>query len=104
MVDPDDWRLQGQGKYLHGITLTWKPYRAYSTTWGHDHCEFCGTKFIQAGSLSDGDPDPGSDSIAFEGYTTTDEYAKGADYVWICGECFDDFAARFEWNASPAEG
>lgn len=54
MVDSDDWRLHGQEKYLQGITLTWKRYRAPSATWDHDHCAFCWAKFVDAGSIEGG--------------------------------------------------
>jgi hypothetical protein len=36
----------GQEEYLKGAVLVRKPYRAYSETWEHDHCEFCFAKFM----------------------------------------------------------
>ena len=77
----NDWRLQGQGKYLFGKTLVHKKYADRTTTTDHDHCEFCSDKF--------------SSTIAnclTEGYTTTD------DYHWICENCFNDFKNDFKWT------
>ena len=82
-----DWRLNFQERYLKGAALEWKRYRAWSRTWDHDHCEFCGAKF------SEDQPD-----ALREGYTTTGEHANGAEYHWICRGCFDDFAELFEWR------
>ncbi len=78
----NDWRLQGQEKYLHGITLFWKKYRRYSEAWDHDHCEFCGSKFAEQDAIT---------GALHEGYATADNYR------WICTECFNDFKDRFAW-------
>lgn len=32
-----------------------------------------------------------------EGYATTSAYEKGADYEWICVECFRDFKDEMGW-------
>jgi hypothetical protein len=77
----NDWRLQGQEKYLFGKTLVHKKYTDKTTTTDHDHCEFCLDKF--------------STTIAnclTEGHTTTD------DYHWICENCFNDFKNDFKWT------
>ena len=74
-----DWRLQGQEKYLKGVTLERKKYVKYRDGWEHDHCEFCSAKF----SLEKGD--------LHEGYATEDNYR------WICDTCFNDFKDLFEW-------
>ena len=78
-----DWRLQGQERYLTGAKLVFGPYRRYSANpnWDHDHCEFCGAKF-----MTGEDPD-----LLREGYHTVDEYR------WICAVCFSDFRDRFNW-------
>jgi len=76
----NDWRLQGQEKYLQGKRLTFQKYERYSETWDHDHCEFCGAKF----QVNDGDYD--------EGYATMDRYH------WVCPDCFNDFKEKFEWE------
>lgn len=82
MVDPNDWRLTGQEKYLKGVTLYRKRYVAPRPDWDHDHCEFCWAKF-----MVEDYPD-----VFHEGYSTLDEYR------WICKGCFDDFKEMFEWR------
>jgi len=86
--EKDDWRLTGQHRYLHGATLVRKSYRAYSETWDHDHCSFCWATFRDS-------PEP---DVLTEGYATTAEHERGADYHWICKQCFDDFADLFDWR------
>jgi hypothetical protein len=78
MVEKDDWRLQGQERYLKGATLYWRKYRRppWNPDWDHDHCEFCGAKFMEEDY-----PD-----VLHEGYATSDEYR------WVCKPCFEDFA------------
>ena len=80
----DDWRLQGQEKYLLGAKLSYGRYRSVrdNPAWDHDHCEFCFATFTVddvAGALH-------------EGYHTLD------DYRWICSGCFTDFRERFAWE------
>ena len=82
MIVKNDWRLQGQEKYLKGVTLYLKKYIKISDAWDHDHCEFCWTKFSLEGSPDDLD----------EGYATKD------NYHWICKRCFDDFKDIFQWK------
>ena len=81
MREQIDWRLQGQEKYLKGVTLSWKSYARPSKSWDHDHCEFCWEKFMDADT-----PD-----TLHEGYATTDNNR------WICAQCFADFADMFDW-------
>jgi hypothetical protein len=84
MKEKDDWRLQGQERYLMGSTLIHRKYRQNPNNpdWDHDHCEFCGETF----SLFD-EPE-----YLKEGYATDD------DYRWICPTCFDDFKEDFKWQ------
>jgi hypothetical protein len=82
MVGHDDWRLQGQERFLKGKTLYWRRYKAYSETWEHDHCAFCGEK------LAEGD----NPNALHEGYATKD------NYFWVCKQCFYDFREMFEWK------
>ena len=86
MPAQDDWRRQGQEKYLKGINLSWKKYTQYRKGWDHDHCEFCGAKFME----SEG-PD-----ILTEGYASEDNYR------WICKKCYEDFRTEFGWNDKNA--
>jgi hypothetical protein len=77
----DDWRLIGQERYLAGAKLVRRKYAERSTNSDHDHCEFCGAKFM----------DDGSPSTLSEGYSTEDCYR------WVCEICFADFRERFGW-------
>ena len=76
----DDWRRQGQEKYLKGVILLHRMYQPYRPGWEHDHCEFCGNKF----SLNQGD--------LKEGYSTKN------GYHWVCSDCFNDFKNEFNWK------
>ena len=89
MVDDSDWRLHGQEKYLKGASLVRRTYRAYAKNpkWDHDHCDFCGAKF-----MVEDHPD-----VLHEGYATLD------DYHWICETCFQDFRERFLWTLAVAD-
>lgn len=78
---PDDWRRQGQEKYLMNKTLVKGYYISCRVGWDHDHCEFCGNKF----SLAD------KDSLK-HGYSTLD-YKH-----WICEDCFEDFICEYRWR------
>ena len=82
MREQNDWRLQGQEKYLKCISLWWKKYTRYREGWEHDHCQFCWAKFME-----EDDPD-----VLHEGYASDDNYR------WICSECFEDFKELFEWK------
>jgi hypothetical protein len=84
-ANDNDWRLQGQEKYLHGCQWTWKRYRKHSDEWDHDHCAFCSGKFME----------PGTPAALDEGYSTKQ------DYYWVCETCFDDFKGRFGWTVTP---
>lgn len=80
MVDKNDWRLMGQGKYLSGVFLKWMTYKKPSEKWDHDHCDFCTEKFME------------SEQCLKEGYTTEDHKH------WICKDCFEDFKELFKWK------
>jgi hypothetical protein len=76
---PDDWRRQGQDRFLKGRRWSLQTYQAYREEWDHDHCEFCGAKF----SLADED--------LHRGYVTDDSYH------WVCESCFADFRDEMGW-------
>ena len=80
----DDWRLAGQERFLSGATLHWQAYRSPRPEWDHDHCEFCGAKFME----------PPTDTL-HAGYVSRD------GTHWICRSCFSDFAERFRWRVEP---
>lgn len=75
----EDWRRQGQEKYLKGKRLRYSRYTPYREGWDHDHCEFCWKKISTMCSDLN------------EGYCTED------GYHWICRDCFEDFNKEFEW-------
>lgn len=72
--DMEDWRLQGQEKYLQGKTFIFK--RIFVK--GHDHCEFCWETFYQ-----------NEDKNA---YTTLDGHHI------VCETCFNDFKEEFQFR------
>lgn len=76
----DDWRRQGQERFLSNVMLIRRKYYPSHTGWDHDHCEFCGEKF----SVDEYDLN--------EGYSTVD------GYHWICDQCYTDFKAEFNWK------
>jgi hypothetical protein len=76
----EDWRLQGQERYLFGVLLEYRQYKSSSANSDHDHCEFCNSKFSVDSSLG-----------LTAGYSTSD------GYHWICAPCFEDFKNKFEW-------
>jgi hypothetical protein len=80
-----DWRLQGQEKYLTGVTLHHRSYFLWREDWDHDHCEFCWRKFLVPGDVE-------MDYSTRAGWATEDEYR------WICDGCFADFRDRFHWK------
>jgi hypothetical protein len=84
MVDKSDWRLQGQERYLQGVTLVHRHYRRNKKNplWDHDHCEFCWAKFMVEVYPN----------VLHEGYATND------DSRWVCEKCFHDFKDMFAWK------
>jgi hypothetical protein len=66
-----------------------KPYATYRPGWDHDHCAACNKKLAEPGI-------EGAD-VVHEGYATTSDYEKGADYEWVCVECFCDFKDDMSW-------
>ena len=82
MPSPKDWRRLGQDRYLKGVTLYWKQYAQDREELDHDHCEFCGAKFMVSGGPE----------ILTAGYATDDNYR------WIGRQCFEDFRDEFEWT------
>jgi len=81
-MNNQDWRLQGQEKYMLGLSLTKKSYAPSNPENDHDHCEFCSKKFMQSGK---------EDILNF-GYTTPDSYR------WVCEQCYNDFKVKFKWQ------
>ncbi len=92
MADKDDWRLMGQERYLQSARLRWKPYYRWSEGWTHDHCQFCGTRFVIPG-----DPYQEPDAL-HEGYATVARGEIPDDYHWVCAKCYADFQGMFDWK------
>lgn len=82
---PEDWRLQGQEKFLKGASLTLRTWSSPNPRWDHDHCAFCWAK-IAATSIPD---------------AVQEAYATAGLKHWVCRQCFEDFQERFEW---PPQG
>lgn len=73
--------MAGQERYLQGAALIWKPYRARSETWEHDHCDFCWAKFMDpATSEAHRTFVKEHPEVLTEGYATTAEHEQGAEY------------------------
>jgi hypothetical protein len=87
-----DWRLERleSQEYLRGVSFARKMYRAYTPEWEHDHCAACWQKLVEPGV-------PADDAV-HEGYATTDEYDRGAEYEWVCVPCFETFARDMDWR------
>jgi hypothetical protein len=78
-----DWREGSLDMVEHfrGVAFRRKAYSAYRPGWDHDHCALCGVKFMER---SAGVPD-----THHEGYATTENWIRGADYDWFCIDCFE---------------
>lgn len=89
---PDDWRWQNLQTQpaLKGLPLRRVRYSTYSSEWDHDHCSGCWAKFMEL--------DPPEGTVLHEGYTTSSDHPRGADYWWVCPTCFDDFKDAMEWT------
>jgi hypothetical protein len=88
----EDWRREVLETlpYLRGLSFVRKPYRQYRPGWDHDYCAVCGAKLAEPGF-------EGEDTL-HEGYGTTSEYEHGADYEWICHECFAASKDAMGWK------
>jgi len=81
--------------YLRRQSFIRKCYRAYRPGWEHDHCAVCFATFAE--------PTVGGDRILHEGFAITSKYKHGADYEWVCAECFEASKDAMEWTAkTPA--
>ena len=78
-VDSDDWRRQGQERYLRGKAMRLLDWPTVVTA-EHDHCEFCCAKFSRRAA------------DLHRGYTTDDHY------YWVCEACFADFVEEMGWS------
>jgi hypothetical protein len=91
-----DWRLEHlqTQPYLHGVSFVRKLYRAPRPGWNHDHCVACWATLAEPNIV-------GAD-IVHEGYATTDDFVRGADYDRVCVPCFQQFCEVMAWkDATP---
>ena len=87
-----DWRakhLETQ-PYLRGVRFQRKQYRPPRPDWDHDHCVACWAKFAE---IPEGD-----EPVQHDGYTTCADYQHGAEYDWVCPQCFADFKELMHWK------
>lgn len=83
-----DFRYDARYTLLRGVQLQFKRYQIYSEDWDHDHCTRCSAKFAEF----DGP------EILHYGYATCEDYIHGAEYEWICEECFAFLSPLMEWE------
>ena len=91
MASDRAWRI-ATGRRLLGATLQRRRWTPPHGAWDHDHCACCWAKFGAADI-----PD-----LQHEGYTTTDAYARGAGYEWVCDQCVADLSDDMQWRLAPA--
>jgi hypothetical protein len=84
----DDWRYQS-ARDLRGQSFVFKPYTQYREGWDHDHCSACGDTLAHASVLPD---------ALHAGWAVTADHVRGADYVWVCQECFALLKDVLEWT------
>ena len=91
----DDWRLEQLKRTtdLQGQRFQRKAYRQPSAEWDHDHCAGCWATFMVAGK-GVGSSEP----ILHEGFAVWAGYPRGAEYEWICPECFGLFKDEMGWT------
>jgi hypothetical protein len=93
-----DWRLAHleTQPFLRGVSFVRKTYREYRPGWDHDHCFACWAKLAEAKMEG---PD-----IVHEGYATTADFVRGADYEWVCVPCFNQFCEAMAWKDATGTG
>jgi hypothetical protein len=83
----EDWRYLN-AEILRGLSFIRKPYQLYREGWDHDHCTGCYAKFMV---------EPGPD-ILTEGWAVDASHPQGADYAWVCPECYDLLKDVLDWT------
>ena len=88
----EDWRSKNLDtvQRLRGQHFIRKPYSAYRPDWDHDHCAVCWVKLME--------PNVSGEGIIHEGYAVTADYPHGADYEWICPDCFELGKDQMNWR------
>ena len=92
----DNWRLEHlqDQPYLRGVRFQKLRWRQRSPTWDHDHCVACWARFAEL--------DRPDEPIFHEGFTTCADYQHGAEYDWVCPECFAEFKEEMGWIEAPS--
>lgn len=86
MIEENNWRLSmGQGEGMQDKEFQYREFVKPSERWEHEHCKFCGHKFME-------NPN-GLKDCSKQGYCSTDDRED-----WVCEECFDDFKEMFHWK------
>jgi hypothetical protein len=98
-VTTKDWRLRHleTQPYLRGANFIRKPYRAHRPGWEHDHCVACWATLIEPSTIAGWSIEEAAD-VVHEGYATTADFVRGAEYDWICVPCFELFCEVMEWK------
>ncbi|MDP1777186.1 MAG: hypothetical protein Q8K90_01060 [Brevundimonas sp.] len=84
----DDWRYQSAA-HLRGQAFVFKPCTQYREGWDHDHCAGCGDRLAEAAV---------SPEALHAGWAITADYIKGADYEWVCADCFTLLKDALAWT------
>jgi len=88
MADEEDWRLVFV-LHLKDVEFRFQPWASLTPEWDHDHCTACGVKIWNR---------PEIEGLS-EGYATTESFAKGPLYEWLCADCFADLQPVMGWVA-----
>lgn len=84
----EDWRYQN-AELLRGQAFEWKAYRPYSADWTHDHCAGCMAELATVETKS---------GALHEGWAVSAAYKHGAEYEWVCAECFELLEQPLSWT------
>lgn len=86
-----DWRLENlqEQSYLRGVRFQRGRWRLRQADWDHDHCVGCHGRFAEFDRLDE--------PIFHDGFTTCADYQHGAEYDWVCPECFALFKDEMGW-------
>jgi hypothetical protein len=85
-----DWRLDFC-KHLRGVRLRHAKWVQPHPDWDHDHCAACWRKFS----------DRIAPDVQHEGFATCEDYKYGADYDWVCEQCFRELKDVMGWRIEP---
>jgi hypothetical protein len=87
-----DWRLRHLKTQpnLQSARFQRMDYRQYRPGWGDDHCAACSAKFAEF--------EVPNEPTKHQGYSTSADDQLGAEYDWVCLECFAIFKAEMGWT------